>query len=398
MIQFVVKHPNKLINFINDMRTGTMKKNSTIIQLKSTNQEVTNELQKHTLLPIVIIGVINEYIDVKINLRIKRHIIEACNFHQKSICKQRVHVHFDFNVIREKELNKSNNNPDSTSHNANTISNDYSFNFTCCVNFKCVHNKHEKSSQITSYNSHLILKSIADDTLKYNTSIYQKWFQNNYECLTQCTDGCERECAKKIGLNISNKNEYVNNCTRKCSRESVDKTRSAFLELIFNNFNNKLYESKYTRRIALKYTFDTHSKYVFFTGRDYKPERECYNGDDDNLNFDCNHFFNCYSDQTQQNHNKIDHDSPSVYKYGKNTYITEDCKYYKESNSYDHVMVNKSRTKLIQYNVVNHEKLSNVIAINKTLYETINKQIKRMCNDYTKIEQIISTHKRRILG
>lgn len=112
---------------------------------------------------------------------------------------------------------------------------------------------------------------------------------------------------------------------------------------------------------------------------------------------DANLFFNCFSENSQQNYNKIEcyspcitmQSDPNIKMYRTKTNIIEDCKYDKDSDSYKHGLVDHHIAKLARYKIIDHEKLTIVIAINKLLFETVNTLMKQICDDHQKVKHII---------
>lgn len=121
--------------------------------------------------------------------------------------------------------------------------------------------------------------------------------------------------------------------------------------------------------------------------------------DNDNINFDLmnafdsNLFFNCFSNNTQQKHNIIKHDTPRIRRKDGVTYIVENCEYNKKTNKYEHILVNEKVTKMAQYEIKNYDQFTNILIINKILYEFVNKQMKNMSNDYDKIQRLYKVYK-----
>lgn len=143
------------------------------------------------------------------------------------------------------------------------------------------------------------------------------------------------------------------------------------------------YEYKY-QDARLKEIFENHDKHFC----------KCKNPCDPNYVQDChsldlNLFFNCYSKNSQQLNNEIKHDSPSIKIQNDESYVVENCKYYNDSEYYKQARVTPYTTKLAQFKIINHVKLTNTIAIYKLLFETINTQMKQICDDHEKVQQLI---------
>lgn len=88
----------------------------------------------------------------------------------------------------------------------------------------------------------------------------------------------------------------------------------------------------------------------------------CYNAPNFNL------IFNHYSQNAQQNYNLIEHDA--------NINKCENVTYDIKSDCYNHTHVSRNQINLRQYKIMNHKKFTTIIAINKLLFDVINKQSK----------------------
>lgn len=105
---------------------------------------------------------------------------------------------------------------------------------------------------------------------------------------------------------------------------------------------------------------------------------------DQMLLFDSALFFNCYSMNTQQIHNTIKY-IPSGHKKHNdgNIYITEDCTYNNKTDCYKQIVVTNKTSKMMQYKIINHKRFTDILVVNKILYEFIDTLMKQMCYNAT---------------
>lgn len=122
----------------------------------------------------------------------------------------------------------------------------------------------------------------------------------------------------------------------------------------------------------------------------------CDNDHSTHVGFDRNYafnsilFFNNYSMNTRQYHNMIKHISPrNINLDNGNIWFTEDCKYIKKTNCYKHVLVSDFSSKITQYKIVDHAQFTNILKINKILYEFIDREMKEKSHYYFKIEPLL---------
>lgn len=98
--------------------------------------------------------------------------------------------------------------------------------------------------------------------------------------------------------------------------------------------------------------------------------------------FDSILFFNHHNLITQQHHNTIKHVSPRIKKHPYDGIcIVEDCKYNKKTKCYEHILVNNSTSRMTQYKIIDLEEFTNILVVNKILYELIDKQMKNLSDD-----------------
>lgn len=105
-----------------------------------------------------------------------------------------------------------------------------------------------------------------------------------------------------------------------------------------------------------------------------------------NHKINSNLFFNSYCDTEykQFNHTNMYDQYINV-----DNCTNEGCRYSKEFKQYHQVFINHRRdgtnlVNIVTYDIIDHKKLTNIIIINKFLYEIINKHcayIKKMCSD-----------------
>lgn len=141
------------------------------------------------------------------------------------------------------------------------------------------------------------------------------------------------------------------------------------LDSVFKTFNENIVQYR------IKYQCDDVHK------QDYEP-------------FDMNSFFNCFSNTTKQYHNLIERELSSnhIIKNCYSTYIIEECKYDSVLDCYNSVLICGYQVTLVQYKINNHKNLTDIISINKLLFEIIDKQTKPICDNYTKAQRLIFYH------
>lgn len=332
MIQYVIEHPTELIDYISSINTD----NDLNVRLKSINLEHTNVLINCTTIPSVLIDIISSYANDEINICIKQHIINATNYYgYHNNHYQSVEMNYDFFT------NNINN------HNSCDFR-EYSFQFNCCIYFERLHFKqldNNNRKDILKYKSLLHHQFIANDVIECDISNRMNDFENS-NCYTHASS-----FLRKI---FDNSNKYF-----------------YFAENKFkNNFKNKTFDNE-------QHNYDKYCRWYLF---------------DKNMIFDEKLFFNCYSENTQQYYNKINNNLSSI-DTNKNEDCKEDCKYDKDNDCYRQVKINGHSANLAQYKIKNYDKLTNIIAINKILYEFVNKYFKQLCDDRAKLEQLISNHR-----
>lgn len=207
--------------------------------------------------------------------------------------------------------------------NANINFNTYSFDTTYCIKNNCVSNK-------VCYKS-LIQSRISDDDVVKIDIFYRYYKSMNVHA-----------CHNELKIILEDPDTYFN--------DNKDRT-----------YKDKIYS--------------------------YENDFECFDTVDTNL------FFNCYfskrtnnSNDTYYGNNIIENDLLSV-KLCKNCALgtisasASACKYYEKDDCYKQIVVGKFNAEMIQYTVLNHEKLMTIIGINKLLFEIINKQMKQICKN-----------------
>lgn len=171
-------------------------------------------------------------------------------------------------------------------------------------------------------------------------------------------------------------------CSKMFPKNTLE-TKTAKFKKNFKNTAGVSCWSDYLREI-----FKDPCKY-FSMHRIEKNENTLRFNEDIDINY--NLFFNCAS-EVAQTHNIIKHESPNDHKYKNKIYITEECRYDKESKCFTQVLVTPQEIKLMQFIIKDQEKLLNIITICKLLFEIINNTTKLMCDNYLWVQQIISTN------
>lgn len=295
MAQIVLKHPDKLIQYIDQIpiKSDPYVKNI-IIQLEFINPSCTNILVHQTSLPYILIEIINSYSNELLDI-----YVDQINSGQ---IDGEYHKHIGFTSIKNNFLALS-------------------FSIVQCFSFWYIKNKgkieHRAASNI--YN-------ISDSIIE------QRFFDKKVS-----------DYANKYSYNIKQYNIKQYNIKQILSNESI-------------NWHHK---SKH----AINY-------FVNCTGYDIANH---------------NIFFNKYCEKTNQKHNIIEHNFPNI-NIDKNNDsvndIDDDCKFIKNLDCYVQISVKKNRINMIEHKIKNHEKLTDIIAINKLLYDFVEKRVIDLCHNF----------------
>lgn len=310
---FVIENLDDLTKYISNIYTKDIAYNNINIRLKSVNLKQMNLLRKQTMLPLVIINIIDSYMIDEINVCVYRYISKIQNVNNRKLREQNVHIDYIF-VIKNSTINFDT----------------YSFQSLCCIRF----NRFRQNDW----------PAIRPDILTYESLLNSRVCDN---------DIIEHKSFKYL---------------RKRDKDTVEKykSRHAFLKKVSVRPD--------------KYFID-----CIVPNSEFRKCRDMA---------DCNLFFNCYVQTTQQDNNefKIDHDTPGIKIIRKNKYTIEKCKYYKETDCYKQFSVNECQARMTQYKVINPKKFMNVLVINKLLYETVNTQMKNICIDNEKVQNMNLVH------
>lgn len=343
MTQYVLERPDELINYIRNI-SDACKNEIFNVRINLTNPLLINILICHTKLPSVLIAIVNSYIAEEINIHIKHAIYRKPHYYAYN--NQYLHTHFYFDIIDGEFTKKIK----FTSCDFN-FSHRYVLKLTnwCPQTVKC-----EASVRISNVNTTILSREMME---------YCNWFEHNEKSLEIFLEKLFEITNEYYSNDYSNDNndlnemqlkEYLNHLFSSMNHTDLNDVRSG--EYSFGNvsyvYNNDLYEC------ALRN--DVH---------------------DDNL------FFNCFSDQMQQNHNKIKHNTSNIHKLKNSTYISK-CKYNEKQKCYDHITINKHKIIMTRHIINNHEKLTKLITISNMLYEIINEQFKHVCNDRAKVKKL----------
>lgn len=303
MTQYILEHPKELINHINSITcVDSTHYFSQLVRIKSIVPKQTNILKRYTLLPSVLIEIVDSYAEdntESIITQVQRNIIYAPNI-QNKCASQNVHIHFWFYVP----------------------TNSSTFWFMICINFtpRQCNDQNKCKTCNESYNSTLYIVHTDNNVLERKVSGH-KMNDTNYHY--------QRILAKTL----KKPNKYFG---------------------AYENFND-----------TIRHVMACHD-YVM-------PP--------------CHLFFNQYSSNMQQFHNIINNNSKR-----KNQIMVEDCKYYKKTDCYNHITVTSCETNSVMYIVKDKETLTKIISISKLLYDFINNQMKNICDDNIKVQELIASY------
>lgn len=310
MTQFILENPDKLIKFINNIDTIQSNFNAVLdsinVQLKTINPERSNNLILYTMLPLVIIEIINSYVNDEINLCVEQNRIE-----------------YYTDLIQ------------------------YSLSNVTSIPYK-----YYKFSANNSY--------IDNNTYSFQFAQYITNVARSNDCFHQ---NMSRKSSLHICFTDNNIFEYKN--ILRLNPFKIKKKRKNALgkhwDLHLNTKHKKTHNEYKRRKSHLKTISNDFDKY--FANR--KSVLDCYFVRN---KIDLIQFFNCFSANTQHQHNIIESESRSN---KDKILVIEKCKYDNELKYYNYVSLGYSTIKMAQYKINNHEMMTNVISIIKLLYDTI---------------------------